>query len=136
MGQVPKEAECSVAAELILFVEWETAASGLGRAASCVELVGKKGDGVQWKITWAEVLERMIEPEDEEVCLRYILKYSTRGCSNIFKLFDTEEKQDHFVAIKRRWMDHQEEKVALQESRQNELYGIKCQKPLRAPRGL
>ena len=40
-----------------------------------------------------EVLERVIEPEDEEVCLRYILKYSTRGGSNIFKLLDTEEKR-------------------------------------------
>ena len=30
-----------------------------------------------------EVLERLTEPEDEEVCLRYILKYSTRGGSNI-----------------------------------------------------
>ena len=27
------------------FVKWKTAASGLGRAAGCVEVVGKKGDG-------------------------------------------------------------------------------------------
>ena len=40
-----------------------------------------------------EALERLIEPEDEEVCPRYILKYSTRGGSNIFELFDTSEKQ-------------------------------------------
>ena len=33
-----------------------------------------------------EVLERLIEPEDKEVCPRYILKYSTRGGSNIFQL--------------------------------------------------
>ena len=34
-----------------------------------------------------DVLARLIEPEDEGVCLRYILKYWTRGGSNIFKLF-------------------------------------------------
>ena len=39
-----------------------------------------------------EALERLIEPEDEEVCLRYILKYSTRG-GNIFQLFDTMKKK-------------------------------------------
>ena len=33
-----------------------------------------------------EVMERLIEPEDKEVCPRYILKYSTRGGSNIFQL--------------------------------------------------
>ena len=38
-----------------------------------------------------EALERLIEPEDD----------STRGGSNIFQLFDTEEKKDHFVASKR-----------------------------------
>ena len=59
-----------------------------------------------------EALERFIEPEDEEVCLRYILKYSTRGGSNVFQLFDTEEKKDHFVASKTRWLERQEEKAA------------------------
>ena len=33
-----------------------------------------------------EALERLMEPEDEEVCLRCILKYSTRGGSNFFQL--------------------------------------------------
>ena len=47
-----------------------------------------------------EALERLIEPEDEEVCLRYILKYSTSD-SNIFQLSDTEEKKDHLVASKK-----------------------------------
>ena len=59
----------------------------------------------QWKITWKndpiskvdiEALERLIEPEDEEVCLRCILKYSTRGGSNIIQLFGTEEKTGPF----------------------------------------
>ena len=51
-----------------------------------------------------DVLARLIEPEDEGVCLRYILKYWTRGGSNIFKLFDTSEKNDHLVANRRRWL--------------------------------
>ena len=42
-----------------------------------------------------EALARLIVPEDEGVCLRYILKYSTRGGSNIFQIFDTSEKKNH-----------------------------------------
>ena len=30
------------------------------------------------------VLERLIEPEEEKVCLRYILKYSATRGSNVF----------------------------------------------------
>ena len=52
-----------------------------------------------------EALERLMEPENEEVSLRYILKYSTRGGSNVFQLFDTTEKKDHFVASRRRWLE-------------------------------
>ena len=44
----------------------------------------------------------------------------TKGGSTIFQLFDTEEKKDHFVASKRRWLERQEEKVAEQESWENE----------------
>ena len=36
-----------------------------------------------------------MEPENEGVSLRYILKYSTRGSSNIFQLFDTVEKAEN-----------------------------------------
>ena len=105
MGKAPTEDEGFVAAKLILFIKWEecaahvaakliffnqlkTVASGLGRAASCVELVGKNGDGwsrrlpgkmCRHKKVYIEALERLIEPEDEEVCPRYILKYSTRA---------------------------------------------------------
>ena len=49
-----------------------------------------------------EVLEHLMEPENLEISPRYILKYSTRGVSNIFQLFDTSEKPDHFVASRRR----------------------------------
>ena len=61
-----------------------------------------------------EDLKRFIEPENEEVSPRYILKYSTREGSNIFQLFffDTAEKRDHFVAIRRRWLESQGRKAA------------------------
>ena len=36
-----------------------------------------------------EVLERVMEPENLEISPRNVLKYSTRGGSNIFQLFDT-----------------------------------------------
>ena len=72
-----------------------------------------------------EALERLMEPEEAEVCLRYILKYSTRRGGNIFQFFDTKEKKDHFVASRRRWLEHQGERVALQESWQNEWQDIK-----------
>ena len=74
-----------------------------------------------------EALERLMEPEDEEVPLRYILKYSTRGGSNIFQLFDISEKKDHFVASRRRRLESQGKKVALQESWQNEWHYIRYQ---------
>ena len=51
-----------------------------------------------------EALERLMEPEEVEVCLRYVLKYATRRGSNIFQLFDTKEKKDHFVASRRLWL--------------------------------
>ena len=73
------------------------------------------------------VLERLIEPEEEKVCLRYILKYATRRGSKNFQLFDKIEKKDHFVASRLRWLEHQGERVSLQESWQNEWHDIKYQ---------
>ena len=109
MGRAPKDAECAeggieecaanVAAKLV-FIEWTTVASGPGRAACCVELVRKKviaavDDYLERcadvKVD-IEALERLMESEEVEVCLRYILKYSTRTHSNIFQLFDTKKK--------------------------------------------
>ena len=48
-----------------------------------------------------------MEPENEEVSLRYIVKYSMRGGSNIFQLFETAEKKDQFVASRKRWLESQ-----------------------------
>ena len=88
------------------------------RAWNSGELDGarwKKGLWRQRKITWRvanvkvyiQALERLMEPENREVSPRYILKYSTRGSSNIFQLFDTSERQDHFVANRKRWSGSQ-----------------------------
>ena len=74
-----------------------------------------------------EALARLIEPEDEAVCLRYILKYSTCGGSNIFKLFDTSEKKDHLVANRRRWLEHPRGRAATQERWPNEWHDIEYQ---------
>ena len=59
--------------------------------------------------------------EEAEVCLRYILKHAKRRGNGIFEIFDTEEKKDHFVASGGRWLEYQGERVALQESGQNDL---------------
>ena len=74
-----------------------------------------------------EALERLMEPEEVEVCLRYILEYSTRRGSNISSSLTQKEKKDPFVASRRRWLEHQGERVALQESWQNEWHDIKYQ---------
>ena len=72
MGQAPKEAERTAASKPVHFVKWKTVASGSGRAAGCMELVGKKGLE-QWLEKCAdtkvdiEALERLMEPEDAEV---------------------------------------------------------------------
>ena len=68
-----------------------------------------------------------LEPENQEISLRYILKYSTRGGSNIFQLVDTSERQDHFVANRKRWLESQVKNVVQQESWQNEWYDIEYQ---------
>ena len=58
-----------------------------------------------------EVVERLQRPENLEVSLRYVLKHATRRGSNIFQLFETSERPNHFVAIRRRWLESQEETV-------------------------
>ena len=90
---------------------------------------GKEWDGVWWtKENCAhvevdiEVLESLKEPENQDIFLRHILKYSTRGGSNIFQLFDTSKRQDHFVANRKRRLEGQGKNGARQESVQNEWY--------------
>ena len=78
-----------------------------------------------------DALSRLIEPEDEG---RYILKYSTRGGSNIFKLLDTSEKKDHLVTNRRRWLEHPRGRAATQEWWPNEWHDIDCQGAVAKPR--
>ena len=58
-----------------------------------------------------EVVESLLKPENVEVSLRCTLKYSTRGGSNIFQLFDTLEKPNNFAASRRRWLENQRKKL-------------------------
>ena len=66
-----------------------------------------------------ELVER---PENLEVSLRYVMKHATYRSSNIFQLFDTSEKSNHFVASRRRWLESQGSDEATQESGRNEWY--------------
>ena len=127
--------ERTVAAKIrLLHASGWTVASGPGRAESWMEPVGKKGYGEQWKITWKNVpiqkwtwrpWSAFMEQENwEDISPRYVLKYSTRGGSNIVQLFDTAEKKDHFVVSRRRWLECQGKKVDLQESWQDEWHDI------------
>ena len=54
-----------------------------------------------------EVAESLLKRENLDVSLRYVLKHSMRGGSNIFQLFDTSEKPKHIVASRRRWLESQ-----------------------------
>ena len=58
--------------------------------------------------------------ENLEVSPRYVLKNATRRSSNIFQLFDTSEKSNHFVASRRRWLESQ----GRDGGRQNEWYDL------------
>ena len=73
-----------------------------------------------------EALEHLMEPENQEVSLRYILKYSTK-CSIIFRLFGKAEKKDHFVASRKRWLESQGKTAKKQERWQDEWHDIKYQ---------
>ena len=67
-----------------------------------------------------EVVERLLRPENLEVSLRYVLKHATYRGSNIFQLFDTSERPNHFVASRRRWLESQGSDDARQENGRNE----------------
>ena len=84
------------ATTFVCFFRWKTVARGSGRAGSWMELVGQKGHGSSGEIPGNlrlykkvdnEALERLMEPENEEVSLRYIVRCSTRDGSDIFQLF-------------------------------------------------
>ena len=70
------------------------------------------------------MVERLPRPENLEVSLRYVLKHATSRGSNIFQLFDTSEKSNHFVASRRRWLESQGRDGARQENGRNEWHGL------------
>ena len=63
-----------------------------------------------------DVVERLLRSENLEVSLKYVLEHATSRGSNIFQLFDTSEKPNHFVASRRRWLESQRRDGARQES--------------------
>ena len=67
-----------------------------------------------------DLVESLLRPEKLEVSLRYVLKHATCRSSNIFQLFDTSEKPNHFVASRIRWLESQGRDVARQENGRNE----------------
>ena len=71
-----------------------------------------------------EVMERLLRPENLGVSLGYVLEHATRRGSNIFQLFDTSEKPNHFVASRRRSLESQGRNGARQENGQNEKYDL------------
>ena len=71
-----------------------------------------------------DVVERLLRPENLEVSLRYVLKHAARKGSNLFQLFDTSEKPNHFAASRRRWLESQGRDGARQENGQNEFYDL------------
>ena len=74
-----------------------------------------------------EVVERLLRPEYLEFSLRCFLKHATRRGSNIFQLFDTSERSNHFVASRRRWLESQGRNAARQENGQNEWCDLEYQ---------
>ena len=71
-----------------------------------------------------ELVESLLRPENLEVSLRYVLKHATSRGSNIFQLFDTSEKPNHFVASRRQWLESQGRDDARQENGRNEWYDL------------
>ena len=59
--------------------------------------------------------------------MRYVLKHATSSGNNIFQLFDTSEKPNHFVASKRRQLESQGRDDARQDSGRNECHDIEYQ---------
>ena len=74
-----------------------------------------------------DLVESLLEPENLEVSLRYVLKHATYGSSNIFQLFDTAVMPNHLVASRRRWLESQVRDDERHESRRNEWYNLGCQ---------
>ena len=53
-----------------------------------------------------EELELLMDPEDSEVNLRYVLTHARRRGSRISGIFSTTERSDHLVASRNRWLEY------------------------------
>ena len=68
-----------------------------------------------------EELELLMDPEDSEVNLRYLLTHARKRSSRIFEIISTKEKIDHLVASRNRWLEYQGKRVTQQERSQSDL---------------
>ena len=69
-------------------------------------------------------MKLLMDPEEQEVCLRYILAHAKRRGSRIFDIFSTQEETSHLVASRNRLLEHEGKRVALQERWQSEWQGV------------
>ena len=86
-----------------------------------------KGDDMKVDI---EELELLMDPEDSEVCLRYILTHARRRGSRIFEIFSTKEKMDHLVTTRNRWLEYQGMRVAQQKRSQSDLKDVNYERTM------
>ena len=96
--------------------------------------VGDSGKRVAWSSSERKVGGSVEDYLDR--CAALVRARRSRGLSKVllevrderrqqfFQLFDTREKKDHFVASRIRWLEHQGERAALQESWRNEWHDI------------
>ena len=73
-------------------------------------------------------LELLMEPEEAEDCLRYVLKQAKRRGSGILEIFDTEEEKEPFCG-KQEALVGAPKRVALQESGHFKYEGIMAKVP-------
>ena len=71
-----------------------------------------------------KALELLMDPEDSEFCLWYILTHARRRGNRIFENFSTKEELDHIVASRNRSMEYQGKSVAQQERSQSDLKDV------------
>ena len=94
-------------------------ASGSGSTAVIAAMENYLDKTADMKVE-IEELKLLMDPEDSEVCLRYIPTRARRRGSRIFEIISTKENSDHLVASKNRWLEYQERRVAQQERSQSE----------------
>ena len=62
--------------------------------------------GVDFKVE-IKAWELLMDPEDSEVCLRYIMAHAKRRESRMSDIFSTKEETDHLLASRNRWLEHE-----------------------------